>query len=156
MKPLHQIVPSLMRKPPQRSAHVASLDALPADDLVRAAWEHLAGKPLAARTRPLRIYQGRLIVEVPERSWQHNLRRYEGALLERVNRLLGQKQVSDVEWRVNPELAAGPPRKPPARQTEALDASLAKAAEAIGDPELRELFLKTAERIVQKPRIKHG
>ena len=144
MKAAHQILPALMRKQPQRAARSAAVEEFPAEELVRAAWEHLAGKHLAARTRPQRIYRGRLIVEVPERSWPRHLRRYENVLKDRVNNLLGENRVDDIEWHVNPELAAAPPRKPPSRQAEAADPALAAAAQAIGDPELRELFLRTA------------
>ena len=149
MKPLHQILPTLMRKQPKRALRAEALESLPDEELIRSAWPHLAGKPLAARTRPLHIYQGRLIVEVPERSWPRHLRRYEGALVDRVNRLLGRARVTDVEWHVNPALAVQPPRKPPAREGEVSDPSLEAAAQAIGDPELRELFLKTARRMAR-------
>lgn len=156
MRPLHQILPALVsrqrRKPPARASAPAPEDDSFAEDLIRSAWSHLAGKELAARTRPLRLYRGRLIVEVPERSWPRHLRRFEGAVLDRVNRLLGQAYVSGVEWRVNPALADQPPRKPPARETAqdvASDVSLDSAARSIGDPELRRLFLRTARKMAR-------
>lgn len=153
MKPLHQIMPSIMRKQPRRassSAGTGAADPLFAEDLIRSAWTHLAGKQLASRTRPLRIYGDTLIVEVPDRAWPRELRRFEGALLDRVNRLLGQTRVCDVQWRVNPALAEPPapepPRKPPARET---DAALEAAARAIPDPELRELFVRIARKMAK-------
>ena len=165
MKPLHQILPALLRKQPRRASAPAApatssagnFDDLFAEDLIRSAWTHLAGRQLAARTRPLRIYRGRLVVEVPERSWARQLRRFEGALLDRVNRLLGERRVNDVEWHANPALDGAappsPPRKPPVRekmrQEDASDASLHAAAQAIGDPELRELFLRTARKMAR-------
>ncbi len=127
----------------------------PADEIIRCAWEHLAGRLLAGRTRPLRVFQNRLIVEVPDSSWPRQMRRYESLLIERIGRLLGEKVVTGLEWHVNPALAAPlaapdqaaeviPPRIPP--QT---DASLEGAAKKIRDPELRQLFLRTSERLAR-------
>jgi hypothetical protein len=150
MTPLHQIVPELLGKRPRRgrSPGRGTLPLFPAEEIVRAAWEFLAGGPLARRTRVRRIYQDRLLIDVPSSTWRYHLRRYEAEIAERVNRLLGEPVVKSVEWHVNPELAVvpaaagpAPARKPPARET---DAAVVEAAQKIADPELRELFLKTA------------
>ena len=161
MKPVHQILPAVITgnkgsKPHARNRTApGTMNLFPPEDIIRSAWEHLAGKQLAARTRPLRIYSSpgrtRLLVEVPDRSWPRQLRAYEGLLLDRVNHLLGETLVTELEWRVNPELAAplprpSLPRKPPARET---DPALEGAAESIADPELRELFLRTAQKMAR-------
>ena len=157
MKPVHQILPALIRNKPRARNRSAggTMNLFPPEEIIRSAWEHLAGKQLAARTRPLCIFSSpgriRLLVEVPDRSWSRQLRSYEGLLLERVNHLLGEKLVTDLEWRVNPELAAplprpSPPRKPPARET---DSALEGVALSIADPELRELFLRTAQKMAR-------
>ncbi len=152
MKQVSQILPDLIsprgrRKP---AAPNGTMNLFPPEEIVLGAWEHLAGRQLAARTRPLRLFGDRLIVEVPDRVWQRQLRPYENALLDRIYHLLGDRTVTAIEWRVNPALAAGaipaPPRKPPARET---DASLESAAQAIADPELRELFLRTAQKMAR-------
>ena len=126
-----------------------------AEDLIRSAWNHLAGRRLAARTRPLRIYRGKLVVEVPESSWARQLRSFEGALLDRVNRLLGERRISDVEWHVNAALEApvdSTSRKPPRREVRRPDDDRtldAAAAQAIRNPELRELFLRTVKKMAK-------
>ncbi len=156
MQQVHQILPDLLGgKSSRRSRRGADRDTLPlfpADEIIRCAWEHLAGKVLAARTRPLRVFQNRLIVEVPDSTWPRQLRRYEGLLVERIARLLGDKVVTGLEWHVNPQLAmpapaavaTAPPRIPPRT-----DASLEGAAAKIRDPELRQLFLSTSRRLAK-------
>jgi len=162
MQQVHQILPDLLggkgSKRSRRGGNHGTLPLFPADEIIRCAWEHLAGKVLAERTRPTRVFQNRLIVEVPHQTWPRQLRRYENLLLERIGRLLGEKVVTGLEWHVNPGLAAPaaapvpaaqagdaiPPRIPP--QT---DASLEGAAKKIRDPELRQLFLRTSERLAR-------
>jgi hypothetical protein len=84
------------------------------------------------------------------------LRRYENVLVERISRLLGEKVVTGLEWHVNPELAAAPVAAPtqaaeahPPRIPPQADASLEGAAKKIRDPELRQLFLRTSERLAR-------
>jgi len=162
MQQVHQILPDLLggkgSRRSRRGGNNGTLPLFPAEEIIRCAWEHLAGKMLACRTRPLRVFQNRLIVEVPDSAWPRQLRRYENLLVERIQRLLGEKVVTGLEWHVNPALAAPvaspvqaaqaadalPPRIPP--QT---DASLEGAAKKIRDPELRQLFLRTTERLAR-------
>lgn len=158
MQQVHQILPDLLggkgRRRSRRGNH-GTLPLFPAEEIIRCAWEHLAGKMLAVRTRPLRVFENRLIVEVPDSSWPRQMRRYENLLIERIGRLIGEKVVTGIEWHVNPALAAPlaaptpaadalPPRIPPKT-----DASLEGAAQKIRDPELRQLFLRTTARLAR-------
>ena len=159
MQQVHQILPGVLggkgSRRSRRGGNNGTLPLFPADEVIRCAWEYLAGKVLASRTRPLRIFQNRLIVEVPDGSWPKQLRRYEGLLVERIQRLLGEEAVTAMEWHVNPGLATPvasptptvetlPPRIPPQA-----DSALEGAAEKIRDPELRRLFLRTTERLAR-------
>lgn len=159
MQQVHQILPDLLggkgSRRSRRGANNGTLPLFPAEEIIRCAWEHLAGKMLAVRTRPLRVFENRLIVEVPDSSWPRQMRRYENLLIERISRLIGEKVVTGLEWHVNPALAtplaaptqtadALPPRIPPKT-----DASLEGAAQKIRDPELRQLFLRTTERLAR-------
>ena len=154
MKPLHALLPELFRKQPQKH--------LPVEEIVRATWPQVVGPQLAARSQVFRLYRETLIVHVPDRAWQSQLRRLEGQLLARVNRLLGRRLVTALDLRVDASLAAPanlapatplprtPPRKGPAREeAPARDAELEAAARAIGDPELRALFLKTSQKMLR-------
>lgn len=154
MKPVHALLPELLRKQPQKH--------LPAEEIVRASWAHLVGVQVAARTQVFRLYRETLIVHVPDRAWQSQLRRLEPQLLARVNQLLGRRLVAALDFRVDASLAAPadvaaaaapprtPPRKGPAREeAPARDAELEASARAIGDPELRALFLRTSQKMLR-------
>ena len=85
---------------------------------------------------------GGSIVEAPDGGWRMQLVRYEGAILDRVRRLLGSNAITGVDWKLNPALASikeEPVRRPPQRE---LDSSFREAAESIGNLELRERFLR--------------
>ena len=81
MRPLHALLPHLLRKQPQKH--------LPVEEIVRSVWPHLVGRQIAARSQVFQLYRETLIVHVPDRAWQKQLRRLERQLLARVNRLLG-------------------------------------------------------------------
>ena len=149
MRPLHALLPQLLRKQPQKH--------LPVEEIVRAGWAHLVGRQIAARSQVFRLYRETLIVHVPDRTWQKQLRRLEGQLLARVNRLLGQRLVTEMDFRVDGSLAAPassaqpPPRKGPVREeAPAWDAELEDSARAIADPELRTLFLRASQKMLRE------
>ena len=149
MRPLHTLLPHLLRKQPQKH--------LPVEEIVRSVWPHLVGRQIAARSQVFQLYRETLIVHVPDRAWQRQLRRLERQLLARVNRLLGQRLVTGIDLRVDASLAAPassaqpPPRKGPAREeAPARDAQLEDSARAIADPELRALFLRTSQKMLRE------
>ena len=149
MRPLHTLLPHLLRKQPQKH--------LPVEEIVRSVWPHLVGRQIAARSQVFQLYRETLIVHVPDRAWQRQLRRLERQLLARVNRLLGQRLVTGMDFRVDASLAAPassaqpPPRKGPAREeAPARDAQLEDSARAIADPELRALFLRASQKMLRE------
>ncbi len=152
MEPIHEILPGLIGVPLKKSRKKHPLgygsgNLFPALDILRPAWEYIVGPTLAARTRPISIVGGHLVAEAPSVEWRKELVRFEGALLERIRRLLGNDSISVLDWKVNPGLAievapekdAAPEKKPPQRE---LDSSVREAAQAIQNPELRERFLR--------------
>ena len=149
MRPLHTLLPHLLRKQPQKQ--------LPLEEIVRSVWAHLVGRQIAARSQVFQLHRETLIVHVPDRVWQKQLRRLERQLLTRVNRLLGQRLVTGMDFRVDTSLAApvssiqSPPRKGPAREeAPAWDAELEDSARAITDPELRALFLRASQKMLRE------
>ena len=149
MRPLHTLLPHLLRKQPQKQ--------LPVEEIVRSVWTHLVGRQIAERSQVFQLYRETLIVHVPDRAWQRQLRRLERQLLARVNRLLGQRLVTGMDFRVDASLAAPassaqpPPRKGPTREeAPARDAQLEDSARAIADPELRALFLRASQKMLRE------
>jgi hypothetical protein len=158
MKAAGEILPELLRKQPQKQ--------VPAEDLVREAWEHLVGRQVAVRTQVFRLYRDILTVHVPDKVWKRQLFRLERQLLARINHFLGRNVVASIDFRVDEKMIpAVTPQAEPERQgnlfapfatlrkgpghaaTMQVDPDVARAAEAIADPELRELFLRTSRRM---------
>jgi hypothetical protein len=161
MKAAGEILPELLRKRPQKQ--------VPAEDLVREAWEHLVGRQVAARTQVFRLYRDILTVHVPDKVWKRQLFRLERQLLARINHFLGRNLVASIDFRVDEKMIApviptapaalqgtlfdghtfaAAPRKGPGHAAAIqVDPDVARAAEAIADPELRELFLRTSRRL---------
>lgn len=166
MKAAADILPELLRKQPQK--HV------PAEDLVREAWEHLVGRQVAAHSCVFRLYRDTLTVHVPDKMWKRQLFRLERQLLARINHFLGRQTVASIDFRVDakmipPVAALAPiarqgslfdnappsaPRKGPGHAASIqVDPDVAKAAETIADPELRELFLRTSRRLTKASNV---
>jgi hypothetical protein len=122
--------------------------------IIQPAWEHIVGPMLVKRTKPISVVAGHLVVEVPSVAWRVQLVRYEGALVDRIKHLLGDDAITGIDWKLNPALGstdlpaaeAPPPRIPPQREA---DAAVREAADSIADPELRELFLRQATRMMR-------
>jgi hypothetical protein len=164
MEAVHQILPGLIGNPKTKRSRQRSplgygtRQLFPPLMIIQPAWEHIVGAMLVHRTKPISVVAGHLVVEVPSVSWRVQLVRYEGALVDRIKHLLGDDSITGIDWKLNPAMgstdlpvAEAPPRIPPQRippQREA-DAAVREAADAIADPELRELFLRQASRMMR-------
>ena len=65
-------------------------------------WDEVVGDALAARTRPLRIDGGRLVLAVDEPAIATHVRFLQGELLARLEALLGPGRVTALDLRVGP------------------------------------------------------
>jgi hypothetical protein len=65
-------------------------------------WSEVVGDALAARTRPLRIDGGRLVLAVDEPAIATHVRFLQGELLARLEALLGPGRVTALDLRVGP------------------------------------------------------
>jgi len=65
-------------------------------------WSEVVGEALAARTRPLRIDGGRLVLSVDEPAIATHVRFLQGELLARLETLLGPGRVTALDLRVGP------------------------------------------------------
>ena len=68
-----------------------------------AAWKHAAGDGLRDHAVPLSCNDQTLVVGVGDATWQRQLQSLKSQLLVRVNSILGQQLVKDIEFRVAPE-----------------------------------------------------
>jgi len=111
-----------------------------------AAWKHAAGEGLKDRAVPVKLENRKLVVAVADTIWQKQLRSMRGQLLFRINSILGQPVVGEIEFVIDPKLAM--PAEQQAQENEPLDnevpLELWSAANAIRDKELRRSFLKAA------------
>ncbi len=63
-------------------------------------WEEVVGESMAARTRPLRIEAGRLVLAVDEPAVASHLRFLEPQLLARLAELIGPDRITAIDLRV--------------------------------------------------------
>jgi predicted nucleic acid-binding Zn ribbon protein len=76
--------------------------AVSAEDLVRAAWPEAVGKRIAGHARGASLTGKRLVVEVEDVIWQRQLSVLMKQILGRLEDVLGQPMVSEIEFRVTP------------------------------------------------------
>ena len=112
-----------------------------------AAWKFAAGDGLRDHVVPLKLEDGTLTVSVSDAIWQKQLHTMRGQLIFRVNSILGQPVVRELEFVIDPKLAKTR-EETTAKSDETLDnempLELWSVANAIQDKELRKRFLKTA------------
>jgi len=116
-----------------------------AEAAVIAAWKHTTGEGLRSHAVAKQLDGKTLIVEVRDAIWQNQLRLMKGQLVFRVNSILGQPLVSNIDLRVNPS-ALAIERKPQQAEIAEKDVpiELWSAANCIEDKQLRQKFLKAA------------
>jgi predicted nucleic acid-binding Zn ribbon protein len=118
-----------------------------------AAWKHATGAGLQSHAIATRLDDRTLIVEVRDPIWQKQLQTMKEQLLFRVNTILGQALVTDIELRVNPKaVIVTQQQKIEASETpdNEVPLELWSAASAIQDKQLRQKFLKTAMVILKR------
>ena len=121
----------LLRQWKLASGHVS------ADQVAIAAWPLAAGKKVAAHSRAITIVRGRLVVEVSDAIWQSQLRTVRSFILAKLEKDLGAKLVTDIEFRVVP------PRIGPGREEKIIRGPLwpsADEADGIADPFLAKVY----------------
>jgi hypothetical protein len=137
---MNQLIESLpeVLKAARNSPEVAEAAAL-------TAWKHAVGDGLRDRTVPLRLEDRKLIVAVADAIWQKQMHSMRGQLLFRIDTILGQPIVGEIEYVIDPKLAVAVEAQ---KAEEPLDnevpLELWSAANAIHDKELRRSFLKAA------------
>ena len=72
----------------------------PDDALIWKVWDEAVGKAIAANAQPLWIKDGRLRVKVSDPIWLQELGFVEQTIRENLNKKLGRKAVTKIEFRL--------------------------------------------------------
>ena len=123
--------------------------------LVLAAWRRTAGELLCERTEPIEFFENRLVVAVADETWARHLEDLSPQMLAKLNGSLGKGTVKYIEFRIDKKMVnAGRSSNAQAIVPEdrpvKISPSLAAAAEAIADEDLREQFLSAADSYLAK------
>lgn len=127
----------------QRASKVLNKVKLPSarlapEEMGEAIWPAAAGKRLAGRTGPVRMYGRKMVVEVEDAVWKKQLSAMSMQLLTRLQQLAGPSLVDSLEFRV------GLPRRKPMAMALSITAA-DDPADGITDPTFRQLYLASRE-----------
>jgi hypothetical protein len=119
-----------------------------AEAAAMAAWKHAAGDGLRTQAVPIALEGKTLVVAVADAVWQKQLGAMKGQLLFRINTILGQPLVSQIELRIDSRISGTRALPAIVGKEQAVDnevpLELWSAANAIQDKQLRQTFLKAA------------
>jgi predicted nucleic acid-binding Zn ribbon protein len=121
----------------ERAGRLISKLKLPAgsvcvEELACAGWRAAVGKRVAAHTRAVGFVAGRLCVEVEDAVWQRQLTTLKSQILKKLEEVLGQSVVGQIEFRVSPRRRLPQWAESPRRSRD--------DAEQIQDPLLRTIY----------------
>lgn len=135
------------------------------EETLRLLWPLIVGSKLGANTALQGIRQNTLRVSVPDQTWKKTLGSLEGMILEAVHRYCGEDVGSAIEFveakrnmdvvsrSVTPQPKKGTPPRPLASADLPLDDF---PLDAIPDPELREMFGRSAQKYFARQRGEEG
>jgi predicted nucleic acid-binding Zn ribbon protein len=122
-----------------------------AEKLVLSVWQSAVGEALAQRTKPFRLYQSTLIVVVPSLMWKRELHYLQDEIVEKLHRVLGQKIVRTLEFRVDVEFDSTSLALPAPNDAE-ISGPVFQPADCIKDEGLRRAFVATASGCLNRTR----
>ena len=116
------------------------------------AWRRTAGQGLRDHAVPSRLQEKTLTVSVADAVWQKQLQPMSAELIFRINKLLRQKVVERIEFRIDPRALSNltVQRRSTPRVSEPLPTTIVSSAAGIADPELRERFMRAAENCISR------
>ena len=116
------------------------------------AWRRIAGEGLRDHTVPSRLQEKTLTVAVADAVWQKQLQPMSAELIFRINKLLRQKLVERIEFRIDPHALGSltVQRRSTPRVSEPLPTTIVSSAAGIADPELRERFMRAASNCIER------
>lgn len=104
------------------------------ENRAKAAWRLAAGPKIEKHTIPATLVRSTLVVEVGDIIWQKQLHALRGFLLAKINEILGEPLVTDLDFR------SMPPRMRPQR------AEVTRPADGIADPVLALLYQQSKKK----------
>jgi hypothetical protein len=118
---------------------------------VKIAWRRVSGEGLRDHAVPSLLREKTLTVAVADAAWQKQLQPMSAELIFRINKLLRQKVVERIEFRIDPRALNSfiVPRSTP-RVSEPLPPTVVTSAAGIQDLELRERFMRAAENCISR------
>ena len=127
----------------------------------RIAWIRVAGEGLRPHAVPFRLYRRTLVVAVADPIWQKQLQTMAAELVFRINQLLDGPVVDFIEFRIDPAtVATARAQAWPVNNTSRserrmpIPADVLSAANNIGDPDLRQRFVRAAENCINRREAK--
>lgn len=116
------------------------------------AWRRIAGEGLRDHAVPSRLQEKTLTVAVADAVWQKQLQPMSAELVFRINKLLRQKVVERIDFRIDPHALSSltAPRRSTRRVSKPLPSTVISSAAGIGDPDLRERFMRAAENCIER------
>jgi hypothetical protein len=116
--------------------------------LLRAYWPLAVGPRLAQRTQVVGLEAQCLIVRVPDARWRKILHRLRREILQRLREVAGARAPRTLGFALAPLAQPEPAAPAPAPKQPSADVPLPRevvsSADAIADPEMRALFLRSA------------
>jgi hypothetical protein len=119
-------------------------DGVTPEQIAMAAWPAAVGKKIAAKTQPVSVVRGKLIVSVEDFVWQSQLWPLRSQILKNLEKLTGPNIVTDLEFRLNTA------RRGPVREYIPVRAADDESA-AISDPVLGRLYRNSRARSSAHP-----
>jgi hypothetical protein len=125
-----------------------------AEIAAKLAWTRAAGDGLRRHAIPFRLFRKTLVVSVADNIWQKQMQSMSDELISRINKLLGQRVVEEIEFRIDPATVEQVRGKSQTLSTpnkrEPIPKELVTAASEITDPDLRERFMRAAENCIAR------
>jgi len=112
--------------------------AVRADQLAIAGWPAAVGPKIASHTQAVWFENHRLVVEVGDAVWQQQLSVLRNQILKRLEEILGERLVEQIEFRLRPR------RRQPQQAVEARPNK--DEADKIPDPVLRAIYKQQRRR----------
>jgi predicted nucleic acid-binding Zn ribbon protein len=132
--------------PPEARRRVYSIE------IVARRWASVVGEEIARRSEPEALVDGVLTVRVTDPVWGKTITRLAARIIPELNRAVGMKLVKRINFARRERLEGAPANALPARRVRATAVApegVARAAEAIADPELRARVTECAARYLQ-------
>ena len=95
------------------------------EQIVRSFWAPTVGAQIASRTQPIRLYRGRLVVDVEGHDWRRQLAAMSREITAKLNAALGKTLLEGIDFRVKV-----PASRPPQRASAAEEMDEANAGSA--------------------------